>query len=132
MADTATQSSGPLKAEEGEHLFELEKLDPFSVGPSYTDAKGTAVEGERMIVGLVRLPAGAVTELHHHPNEQWMYIIEGSFHADIDGRKFIANAGSVLYLPSNIPHGGVAGPEGDLVFFTCKDNSFGIHGIKGA
>ena len=132
MADTVTQPEGPVVAQKGQHVFEMEKLDPFKLGPTYTDARGTAAKGDRMTVGLVRLPAGAVTELHHHPNEQWMYIIQGTWHAEIEGKMYLAKAGSAVYIPSNLPHGGYAGPDSDLVFFTCKDNSWGIQGIKGA
>ena len=40
-------------------------------------------EGDRMIVGLMRMPAGTGAEPHSHPNEQWIYILEGTFRARI-------------------------------------------------
>jgi quercetin dioxygenase-like cupin family protein len=38
----------------------------------------------------------------------------------------------VVYVPSNVVHSGQATPEGDVVFFTCKDASHSLHGVKAA
>jgi quercetin dioxygenase-like cupin family protein len=132
MSETTVEPTGLAMAVAGQYVYELEKLDAIGVGPGYTDAKGKGVQGERMIVALVRQPAGSVTERHRHPNEQWMYIIGGSYDGEVDGTPFSARPGSVIYIPSNLPHGGVAGTDGDLVFFTVKDSSFGIRGVKDA
>ncbi len=48
----------------------------------------------------------------------------------IDGKPIEAKPGSVLYIPANTIHAGKASPEGDVVFFTCKDASHSLHGIK--
>ena len=45
-------------------------------GPAYSTAHGPCVEGDRMIVGLMRMPAGTGAEPHSHPNEQWIYILK--------------------------------------------------------
>src|SRR5262249_5039336 len=42
-----------------------------------------------------------------------------------------AKPGSVVYVPSNVVHSGKATPEEDVVFFTCKDASHSLHGVKG-
>jgi len=36
----------------------------------------------------------------------------------------------VVYVPANAVHSGKATPDADVVFFTCKDSSHGLHGIK--
>ena len=76
------------------------------------------------------MPAGTGAEPHSHPNEQWIYILEGTFRATVGGQAVEATPGSVLYIPSNTIHSGKASPEGDVVFFTCKDASHSLHGIK--
>jgi quercetin dioxygenase-like cupin family protein len=40
--------------------------------------------------------------------------------------------GSVAYIPANTIHAGKATPEGDVLFFTVKDASHSLHGIKAA
>jgi oxalate decarboxylase/phosphoglucose isomerase-like protein (cupin superfamily) len=37
-----------------------------------------------------------------------------------------------VYVPSNVIHSAEATPEADVVFFTVKDASHGLHGTKAA
>ena len=101
-------------------------------GPAYSTANGSCIEGDRMIVALMRMPAGTGAEVHSHPNEQWIYILEGTFRARIGDSEVIAKPGSVVYVPSNAIHSAEATPEADVVFFTVKDASHSLHGTKAA
>ncbi|HET7384735.1 MAG TPA: cupin domain-containing protein, partial [Pseudolabrys sp.] len=69
-------------------------------------------------------------EPHSHPNEQWIYVLEGTFRANIGGKEIDVRPGSVVYIPANTVHAGKATADGDVVFFTVKDASHGLHGIK--
>ena len=99
-------------------------------GPAYSTAHGPCVEGDRIIVGLMRMQAGTGAEPHSHPNEQWIYMLEGTFQAVIDGTSIEAKPGTVGPHPSHTIHSGKASADGDVVFFTCKDGSHSLHGIK--
>jgi mannose-6-phosphate isomerase-like protein (cupin superfamily) len=114
----------------GEHVFDLAKVDHIPGGPGYSSANGACMEGERMIIGLMRLPAGTGAVMHSHPNEQWIYILEGTYTGVVDDKPIEAEPGSVIYVPANVLHSGGATKGGDVVFFTCKDRSHGMHGIK--
>jgi len=129
---TAARTPGAKRAGPGEYLFDLAKVNHILGGPDYSTANGACVEGDRMIVGLMRMPAGTGAEPHSHPNEQWIYILEGTFHATIGGQDVEARPGSVLYVPADVVHSGQASPAGDVVFFTVKDASHGLHGTKAA
>ena len=83
-----------------------------------------------MIVALMRMPAGTGAEPHSHPNEQWMYVVEGTFTANIDGKTFKAKPGTVLHIPPNIVHSVRATGESDGAFFTVKDTSHGLWGNR--
>ena len=85
-----------------------------------------------MIVGLMRMQAGTGAEPHSHPNEQWIYVLQGTFRARLEGQDVEVKPGSVLYVPANAVHSGGATPDGDVVFFTVKDASHSLHGIKAA
>jgi quercetin dioxygenase-like cupin family protein len=126
----AAKTPGVRRASPGEHLFELAKVDQIEGGPGYSTATGPCIEGDRMMVALMRMPAGTGAEPHSHPNEQWIYILEGTFEANIGGQAVTAQAGSVLYIPAHLVHSGVATPDADVVFFTVKDTSHGLHGAK--
>ena len=56
----------------------------------------------------------------------------GTFRAKIGDKEIEAKPGSVVYVPSNVVHSGKATPDADVVFFTCKDASHSLHGIKAA
>ena len=128
----AVRTPGAKRAGSGEYVFDLAQVNHILGGPDYSTANGACVEGDRMIVGLMRMPAGTGAEAHSHPNEQWIYILEGTFKGEVAGKPFEAKAGSVLYIPSNAMHSGKATPDADVVFFTCKDASHSLHGIKAA
>ncbi len=128
----AARTPGAKRAGPGEYLFDLAKVNHILGGPDYSTANGACVEGDRMIVGLMRMPAGTGAEPHSHPNEQWIFILEGTFHATIGGKQIEARPGSVLYVPADVMHSGKASAAGDVVFFTAKDASHSLHGIKAA
>src|SRR6266571_4735695 len=107
------RTPGAKRAGPGEHHFELAKVD-------------------RIIVALMRMPAGTGAQAHSHPNEQWIYILEGTFRGKIGDQEIEAKPGSVLYVPSNIVHSGGATPDADVLFFTVKDASHSLHGVKAA
>jgi quercetin dioxygenase-like cupin family protein len=128
----APRTAGAKRAGDGEHVFDLATVNRIKGGPDYSSVEGGVVEGDRMIVALMRMPAGTGAETHSHPNEQWIYILEGTFEGAIEGKPFTANAGSVVYVPANALHSGKATKDRDVVFFTCKDASHSLHGIKAA
>jgi mannose-6-phosphate isomerase-like protein (cupin superfamily) len=128
----AARTPGAKRAGPGEFVFDLAKVNHILGGPDYSTANGACVEGDRMIVGLMRMPAGTGAEPHSHPNEQWIYVLQGTFKAKIGGKEIEAKPGSLVYVPANVVHSGGATAAGDVVFFTCKDASHGLHGIKAA
>jgi quercetin dioxygenase-like cupin family protein len=128
----AARTPGAKRAGPGEHVFDLASVNKIKGGPDYSSVEGSVVEGDRMIVALMRMPAGTGAEAHSHPNEQWIYILEGTFRAKIGEREIEARPGSVVYVPANAIHTGQATPEADVVFFTVKDASHSLHGIKAA
>jgi quercetin dioxygenase-like cupin family protein len=131
MADRlVARTPGAKRAGPGEYLFNLGNLNHILGGPDYSTANGSCVEGDRMIVGLMRMPAGTGAAPHSHPNEQWIYILEGTFIATIGGDTIEAKPGSVVYVPANVMHSGGASADADVVFFTVKDASHGLHGVK--
>ena len=83
------RTPGAKRAAPGEYVFDLGTMHKIMGGPAYSTAHGPCVEGDRMIVGLMRMKAGTGAEPHSHPNEQWIYVLEGTFRANIDGKEII-------------------------------------------
>jgi quercetin dioxygenase-like cupin family protein len=131
MPETLTpRTPGARRAAPGEYLFDLALLDKVHGGPDYTTATGPCVEGDRMIVALMRMPAGTGAEPHSHPNEQWIFVVEGVLSANIGDKAIEARPGTVLYVPANMVHSVKATPQADGLFFTVKDASHGLQGVK--
>jgi len=104
--EPAARTPGAKRAAPGEYVFDLGTVEKIMGGPAYSTAHGPCVEGDRMIVGLMRMKAGTGAEAHSHPNEQWIYVLEGTFHANIDGKVIDVTPGSVVYIPANTVHAG--------------------------
>lgn len=121
---------GAKRAGPGEHLFDLSRVAEVHGGPAYTTATGPCVEGDRLIVALMRMPAGTGADAHSHPNEQWIYVLQGTLRATIGGKDYEAKPGILLYVPSNVVHSVKATPDCDGVFLTAKDASHGLQGVK--
>lgn len=123
-----TKTEGATKAGSGKYCFPMKSLDVIPAGTGYSTSKGGVVEGERMLVGYIHKAKGTGSRPHSHPNEQFNYILQGTLDVEIDGQKFQAKAGSVVYVPANMEHSMVALPEEDVIFIAIKDLSHGIIG----
>ncbi len=133
--ETASKSKrihtdGAKTAGPGEYFFNFGTLDEIMGGPAYSTAVGGCVEGERMIAAVMRMPAGTGSEPHSHPNEQWIYVLQGEISSVIGGVAGTSGPGEAVYIPAGVVHNGKATSNGDVVFFTVKDASYGLHGNK--
>ncbi|HEY5895986.1 MAG TPA: cupin domain-containing protein [Burkholderiales bacterium] len=124
------RTPGAKLARPGEYLFDMHNVNRVMGGPDYSPVFGACVEGERMIVALMRYPAGQPSEPHSHPNEQWIFILEGELEMNFDGRWHKGGPGQAFYVPANKVHQAKNDGAKDCVFFTCKDASSGLHGTK--
>ena len=127
----AARTPGATRAGPGQYMFDLGTVQKIMGGPAYSTAHGPCVEGDRMIVGLMRMKAGTGAEQHSHPNEQWTYVLKGKARVHVAGQaETLAVPGTLIYSPANVVHSVQVLPEEDLVFFTVKDLSHGIVGKR--
>jgi quercetin dioxygenase-like cupin family protein len=124
-----TKTEGAIQAGNGRYTFDLARLRAIDAGPGYSTAHGPVVEGERIQIGLMRMPRGTGGRPHSHPNEQWVYVIQGTLETEVDGVQARAPAGTLIYIPASIVHSALATPDQDVIFLTAKDMTHGIIGI---
>jgi quercetin dioxygenase-like cupin family protein len=123
-----TKTEGAIKAGAGAYVFALEALHKIDAGPGYSTARGPVVEGERIQIGMMRMPKGTGGRPHSHPNEQWIYVMQGTLESVVDGVASRVPRGSLIYIPANVVHSAIATPDEDVIFLTAKDMSHGIAG----
>jgi quercetin dioxygenase-like cupin family protein len=128
--NSEARTPGATRAKPGEYLFSFEKQNRIMGGPAYSPVFGGCIEGDRMIVALMRYPAGKPSDAHSHPNEQWIFILEGELEMEFDDKWRKGKAGDVFYVPAGKIHKARNESRSDCVFFTCKDASHGLHGTK--
>ena len=126
----APLTPGAKRAGPGEYYFDMTKVNSIMGGPDYSNVFGGVVEGERMIAALMRMPAGGGSVPHSHPNEQWVYVLEGTMDLTVDGQRRLVKPGEAIYIPANVVHFATATTEKDVIFFTVKDSSHGLHGTR--
>src|SRR3977135_3424765 len=117
------RTPGAKRAGPGEHVFDMPKVTQIMGGPAESPVFGGCVEGERMIVALMRYPAGKPSDAHSHPNEQWIFILEGQLEMQFDGKWHTAGPGEVFYVPANKVHQAANNGDKDVLFFTATDSS---------
>ncbi|MCI8520768.1 MAG: cupin domain-containing protein [Clostridia bacterium] len=63
-----------------------------------------AHEGNLMMVE-VSFEKGGVGSVHKHMHEQISYLAKGMVEFELDGDKYVMEAGDSVYIPSNSEHG---------------------------
>src|SRR5437870_12223764 len=94
----STKTEGAIKAGDGHFTFDLAKLQAIDAGTGYSTSHGPVVEGERIQVGLMRMPRGTGSRPHSHPNEQWIYVMQGPLDPEGAGVQSRATNGPPAYI----------------------------------
>jgi quercetin dioxygenase-like cupin family protein len=128
MPKQKTKTLGAVAAGEGKYHFRIANLKKIAAGTGYSTANGGVVEGARMLVGYIHKPRGTGSRMHSHKNEQFNFVLQGTLQGSINGKKVVAPAGTLLYIPANAPHTLVSKPDEDVIFLALKDLSQGIIG----
>jgi len=124
-----TKTEGAVKGGLQGYKFNLAKVRKVPAGTGYSTSHGGVVEGDRMLVGWINKPRGTGSRMHSHPNEQFNYVVKGTLKGSVNGKKVLAPAGTLIYIPANAPHTLVSTPEEDVIFIAIKDLSHGIIGM---
>lgn len=124
-----TKTPGAIKGGGGKYQFPMARLKKVPAGNGYSTSHGGVVEGARMLVGYIHKPRGTGSRMHSHKNEQFNYVVQGTLKGSINGKRVLAPAGTLIYIPANAPHTLVSTPDEDVIFIAIKDLSQSIHGM---
>jgi len=90
----------------------LDKVRPYKI---WDGAVARAIKGDRITLAVVDLEPGVDVPTHQHANEQVGFVLWGTMTMTIGGETRELSAGETYVIPSDVPHGGAAGPEGASV-----------------
>jgi quercetin dioxygenase-like cupin family protein len=74
-----------------------------------------AVHGERLTMAVVEIAPGARLPEHHHANEQFGMVIEGSVSFRVGDETRVVEPGGIWRIPSEMPHAVIGGDAGAVV-----------------
>jgi quercetin dioxygenase-like cupin family protein len=83
-------------------LEDMEQTEPV---PGY---RLRAVHSDHMTVAYWEIEPGAVMPEHSHPHEQVATLLEGEFEFTLGGESRTLRPGTVVVVPSRVPHSGRA------------------------
>ena len=126
---TRTKTAGAVKGGSGKYQFTLAEVKDVPAGTGYSTSHGGVVDGKRMLVAYIHKERGTGSPMHTHRNEQFNYVVRGTLVGSVNGKKVVAPAGTLIYIPANAPHTLVASADDeDVIFIAIKDLSQGIIG----
>ena len=100
----------------GQWLFNVDNRDS-GIPRQLAEGISTRIfPGQKAMISIVRLEPGAEGTLHHHPEEQWGFLFEGSATRTQGDEVVEVTAGDFWHTPGGVPHTIKAGPKGAVVF----------------
>jgi quercetin dioxygenase-like cupin family protein len=87
---------------------EMYVVRPYDAVPITELVKGSnshLIRGSNVMVSFLTMKAGSVFELHSHPEEQVMIVLEGFCDEVIEDKMYRVGPGDVLRFPPNVRHG---------------------------
>lgn len=89
------------------------KLEPTS---PYAGIQLRRFNTEHATVVRYEFQPGATYPLHHHLEEQLIYVVRGSVNFQLGDQVITLGPDDMLHVPSNIPHGATAAGTEEAVF----------------
>jgi quercetin dioxygenase-like cupin family protein len=87
----------------------VEDLDPLVAVPGL---EFRPVTTDTVMTNFVTFEPDAPAPMHHHVEQQIAIVLSGELSFTVGDETRVMRAGDCVVIPPNVPHGGVAGPEG--------------------
>jgi quercetin dioxygenase-like cupin family protein len=86
-------------------LYQLKDMKLREVFPGFS---GRFIHTELTTQAYWEIASGSTLPVHHHIHEQIVHVLEGEFELVLDGVPYHLTPGTVLAIPSQVPHSGRA------------------------
>ena len=78
------------------------------VAGHYSTGRGPVLRSDQMELTKITFEPGKGAELHEHPEEQILYVLDGCFDVILGDDQFDVEAGQGVFVPSGVSHRAVA------------------------
>jgi quercetin dioxygenase-like cupin family protein len=98
-----------------DHFFSLDNMDQ-GIFRQLTDGISTRVfPGDQAMISVVRIAPHARGTSHHHPEEQWGIMLEGSAIRIQGGEEIPVKKGDFWRTPGGVEHTVIGGADGAVI-----------------
>jgi quercetin dioxygenase-like cupin family protein len=87
----------------------VDDLDPLIAIPGL---EFRPVTTDSVMTNFVTFEPDAPAPMHHHVEQQIAIVLSGELSFTVGDETRVMHAGDCVVIPPDVPHGGVAGPEG--------------------
>lgn len=88
------------------------------VAEQYSTGRGPVLRSDVMELTKISFKAGKGADLHQHPEEQVLYVLEGVLEVTVGDEDYEVHPGQASFHPSNVPHSAMA--KQDVVALSFK------------
>jgi quercetin dioxygenase-like cupin family protein len=88
------------------------------VAEQYSTGRGPVLRSDVMELTKISFKKGYGADLHQHPEEQILYVLEGVFEVTVGDETYEVRPGQASFHPSNVPHRAMA--KEDVVALSFK------------
>lgn len=78
------------------------------VAEQYSTGRGPVLRSDVMELTKISFTSGNGAELHQHPEEQVLYVLEGVLDVTVGNETYEVHPGQASFHPSNVPHRAMA------------------------
>ncbi len=102
-------------ASQRQNFFTLDNMEQ-GLFRQLTDEISTRIfPGDQAMLSVVRVAPNAKGTLHHHPEEQWGVMLEGSAIRLQGGEEIEVKKGDFWRTPGGVEHSVIGGPDGAVI-----------------
>lgn len=110
-------------------FYRFEELEHVNLTPHLSTARSPIIEGKYLYYCLNQKVAGTGSELHYHPNELLVFVVEGKVNCVIGKDRRIINPGTFVLIPPYVRHSLKATEEGPCAYLYVKDQTWTVVGL---
>jgi mannose-6-phosphate isomerase-like protein (cupin superfamily) len=108
-------------------VYRFENLSAVRHNPNLSSGIGETIKGDRMFFCHRIWATGTKADPHHHPCEQFIYMLRGRQKFTIEGEVFDVGPGDVVHVPASAVHSTIIEEEVEAVY--VKDTAWGLKGV---